>query len=682
MTTGLLAALVLFALSAGSAAAATTYKVNTTADETLATTGTGPCENDTAGCTLRAAVELAVENDGATVEVPAGTYIEELPSPTLVVKQGAAVTIVGEGAESTIIEGKDGGSVFEVQETGSQLTLDGVTIRGGGDVDEGGGIYDASGSVTVENSTVTENEANDVGGGIYAAFKGTISVKDSTMTRNWAEFGGAIYSEFEGETTVEGSTLSEDEAEFGFGLGGAIFTEVGGTTKIHDSTFEEDFAASGGAVYAESGSSVRIDGSTLDHNGAEFGGAVSEEVRDEEECEVAGDGAHADAPPHVKSAISPADSGGDFEEGVTIEGTTIDANEAERGAGVYVGFEPDECGGVKQASHSAGSHPAGPSVHPDVSGDFAEGSLTVVGTAIEHNEAGDDEDEGWGGGIYSELATVTITQESTVAHNEASRSGGGIYGWDSFITIGHSTVDENTASSEDGGGIAVESEEEVECIDGHPATHADAAEEEGLDGALTIGQSTIDGNLAGEDADGEGGGVYSTSFPVEECDLALAAHRSASKARDSAKGDVEALGLSETGLTIEQSTISHNRAGAESGGAGGGVYEAVEFEDPIINSTIADNVAGEQGGGVYSEEDGVAALISDTVDDERRPNRVRTATTSPAASAARSSCATRSSRGNRARRTVRATSTRSCPKAATTSTTPARPCPGAKTNAG
>jgi CSLREA domain-containing protein len=618
MKIGLLAALVLFAFSAASAAAATTFKVNTTADENLATTTSGPCENDTSGCTLRAAVELAVEGGEATIDVPARTYIEtQTTDPSLTISEGAKVTIVGEGAGSTIIEGEDKASVFEVREAGSALTLDGVTVRKGGDVDEGGGIFDDEGSVTVESSIVTENEANDVGGGIFASPGSTVAIKQSALTKNDAgevgvllSAGGALFTSFDAEATIEASTLDEN----GAGFGGATYTEGDGVTNITGSTLEKNFAFSGGAVYVETDAAVQVSESTLDSNAAELGGAISEEVRDDDdECDLAGA-----AKPHGQSRVSPAVGGDGPTDGVTVEASTIDTNEAERGGGVYVGPQPEVCDGAKQATHSAGAHTAGPSVHPDVIEGLEEGSLTVVGTTIEENEAVGGEDGGRGGGIYSELATTTITQKSTVSHNTAGERGGGMYGWDSFITIGHSTVDDNTTTEDDGGGIAVENEELTdECFDSHSTPHADASTREGLEGTLTVEQSTIDGNIAGEREDGDGGGIYATGLLTEECGIEVhAARRSASEAHGSVtSASEEEPFFSEAGLTIEQSTIAHNAAGSNSGGDGGGIYEAAEFDDPIVNTTIADNTAGEEGGGVYSEDDAGAALISDTVDE-------------------------------------------------------------------
>jgi CSLREA domain-containing protein len=243
MKIGLLAALVLFAFSAASAAAATTFKVNTTADENLATTTSGPCENDTSGCTLRAAVELADKAGEATVEVPAGTYNETVgPEYDIAVTDDSDVTIVGAGTGKTIVENEEKADVFEVDEAGS-LTLDGVTVQHGRE-DAGGGIFVSfEGTLIVENSAVTNNVANDVGGGIFGEDASSVAILNSSVASNQAGFsGGGVDMEAENEDECElarGDTRVHHDAEgllegFGSGLTVVQSTIEGNTAEAGD----------------------------------------------------------------------------------------------------------------------------------------------------------------------------------------------------------------------------------------------------------------------------------------------------------------------------------------------------------------------------------------------------------------------------------------------------------------
>src|SRR5437867_837178 len=99
------------------------------------------------------------------------------------------------------------------------LTLDGLTLRGGGPyspVEEGGGIWNAGaltltrvhlmsngaevlggglyvdgGTVLIRHSLITDNEVGHVGGGLYVA-DGTISIAHTTVANNLASDGGGL----------------------------------------------------------------------------------------------------------------------------------------------------------------------------------------------------------------------------------------------------------------------------------------------------------------------------------------------------------------------------------------------------------------------------------------------------------------------------------------------------------
>ena len=152
------------------------------------------------------------------------------------------ITIVSSG-ERAVIDARTGvplnDRVFEVL-SGGALTLDNVTITGGSDVTDGGGIYNnTGGTVTVNNSTLSNNTATYGGGGLTNY--GTATITSSTLSSNTATNGGGIDNY--GTATITNSTLSNNTATNGGGI------DNYGTATITNSTLSGNTAAYGGGIY-------------------------------------------------------------------------------------------------------------------------------------------------------------------------------------------------------------------------------------------------------------------------------------------------------------------------------------------------------------------------------------------------------------------------------------------------
>jgi predicted outer membrane repeat protein len=253
-------------------------------------------------------------------------------------------------------------------------------------------------------------------------------------------------------------------------------------------------------------------------------------------------------------------------------------------------------------------------------------SLTLQGLTVRHGH------DYFGGGIYVSPYSSLTVEESTITENFAAVDGGGIYAEEgAALTIEASNVSDNETGGYGGGidagiGPAEECEESAAVgaqrsgrggVDPRqesvPAVHA-GSDAESISGepGLTIRRSTIDDNTAKE---GSGGGI--DAWRQEACGEDLLGRGSAAT---SAKHlDLTTFGEEEPGLSIEQSTVAGNTAEDESdndeeGGEGGGIFEeGSDVYDPIVNSTIADNVAQRNGGGVGAAYGSIAVLISDTV---------------------------------------------------------------------
>lgn len=303
MRLSLLAVLGVLAIAPATAGAAT-VTVKETGDAPLAS-GVECGEGE--GCTLRAAVELANQEGGATtVDLPAGTYA--LSEGAIWVEDGVQVTIHGAGAATTTIKGGKGGVLRT--ESGGELTVQDVTVTGG---EEG------------------------VGGGLYTEFDGVLTVESSVVTKNFAALGGGVFGEEGSSVTVRESTVEGNEALFAGG-GVAIVSGQSCGLAVLDAARSAK-ARSLGAARPSLGTltnGLHISRSTIEGNSAEFGpgggiftgtGCILPEV-----AKAAGKSLkRSDA---ARPALIAEEEGG-----LTIDQTTIAGNHAEGpegiGGGVY-----------------------------------------------------------------------------------------------------------------------------------------------------------------------------------------------------------------------------------------------------------------------------------------------------------------------------------------------------------
>ncbi len=272
------------------------YNVNTTADLIDDNVADGLCHTSANNCSLRAAViqanHLATQNTVAEIHVPAGIFLltrtqgsfEEnydldMTSP---LAAGQVISIQGAGAGRTIIDGNQLSHVIYI-ETDRVVILRNVTIRHGGNTNDGGGIYNNNGSLTVAESVIEDNHVSigggifgSQGGGIYNANGGRLTLQDSTVRSNSADLGGGIYQA--ATAKIRGSTINANVADNGGGIYNA------GELVLADSTLSGNNATTdGGGIYSYANAflySTSIIGNVadLDHdvNGGVGGGMYAE----------------------------------------------------------------------------------------------------------------------------------------------------------------------------------------------------------------------------------------------------------------------------------------------------------------------------------------------------------------------------------------------------------------------
>ena len=340
------------------------------------------------------------------------------------------LTITGNGPANTILDGGTIDRVLDVH-SGAMLTLTGVTVQGGAEVNgaglrnrgqlmvtdsvigtmadpnvatgDGGGIWDmgtmlviedttiqynmavdgagvwanSSNPATITGSMITSNMASNDGGGIYNA--GTLTVDNSMIgivdfpnTASTAHGGGIFNS---GNLSVTNSAVMANEANFGAGLSNG----AGGTMTVFFSKIARNSGGDGGGI--ETLGSLDIRGSSISTNLAtRTGGGI-----------VVPSGADADAR-------------------ITLTETTVSDNTAEVGGGLFA----DRA--VQLADTTISSNKA-----LDTGGGIyvaASATVTAVNVTVTQNHSDNDDSGGeTGGGVFVEAGGVATLHNTIVAQN-------------------------------------------------------------------------------------------------------------------------------------------------------------------------------------------------------------------------------------------------------------------------
>lgn len=141
--------------------------------------------------------------------------------------------------------------------------LDGFTIRDGnangpsfGGEDNGGGIYNRSGSPTLSNLKIADNLAQDMGGGMYNS-RSQPKITNVSFIGNVARNGGAIYNyiSFYGVTN---STFVENFSTYG----SAIYN-FDGTLKINNVTISGNSSGEVGTIYNNDSVTIEVNNSII-----------------------------------------------------------------------------------------------------------------------------------------------------------------------------------------------------------------------------------------------------------------------------------------------------------------------------------------------------------------------------------------------------------------------------------
>jgi CSLREA domain-containing protein len=252
-----------------------TIVVNTTADDN---TVNGNCTLREAilsvnlnlavdGCTAGDAVNDIIDLTGMSGNITLGSVLPDITKN---------VSIIGPGHTYLTVNANGTGRVFTINSSGSNktVTIPGLTITGGNDVNSGGAIFISAGDtlnlsssvisysnapngggifnagdVVMNGCSIENNSAQQYGGGIYTQ-TGTMTIVNSSIQPNTAGgYGGGIFI-WNGVVNFDNSVIASSTASWGGGLSMAQ-----GTTTIARSVIANNTASNGcgGGIYTQDG---------------------------------------------------------------------------------------------------------------------------------------------------------------------------------------------------------------------------------------------------------------------------------------------------------------------------------------------------------------------------------------------------------------------------------------------
>jgi len=365
--------------------------------------------------TIQSAINAAI--DGQTVQVAAGTYVENINF------NGKNISVIGADQATTIIDGDstDGLSVvmFRNGETRSAL-LQNFTITNGNAnngswpySDDGGGILiNEYSSPTLRNLTVTSNHANDHGGGVTIDNYSDPLLDNVTINQNSTAYGGGLYVSNWSNPEIKNTIISNNTAT---GDGGGVYTRERSNptfdnVQITDNTTNVD----GGGAYINIESDPIFENVQItDNTAGSDGGGVW----------ISGSNSDPLMNNMVISNNSASGQGGGIwvthDNGspvLTIHSSTISNNSASSGGGI------GNYGCTVNVSYTTISGNT-----TSIPGGTQGGGFYGVGGILkmDHVEITDNTSASYGGGLYSQTTNLTLNH-ITISDNTANSSGGGL----------------------------------------------------------------------------------------------------------------------------------------------------------------------------------------------------------------------------------------------------------------
>src|SRR3954454_16605400 len=230
--------------------------------------------NDSGAGSLRDAVASANTTAGADVI----TFQPGLTG-TILLTTGElslydAVDIQGPGAATITVSGNNASRIFYIYSVANapiDVTISGLTVTNGSDVDGGGAIIDWGENLTLDHVVVSNSTTDGSGGGVSKeAAPGPLHILDSTISGNSASLGGGVFFyRNDAPADIQDSVISNNTASTSGG--GIYFYSIAADVTISRTTISgnhSDCCGGGIFLYDTDAGTLTIDHTTISGNTA------------------------------------------------------------------------------------------------------------------------------------------------------------------------------------------------------------------------------------------------------------------------------------------------------------------------------------------------------------------------------------------------------------------------------
>jgi len=471
----------------------------------------------------------------------------------------------------------------------ADVSIRGMTLRGGRRLGGGGLVIDDSAAVTMRDVHVRENETiGSVGGGILAIRGGRGVFTDIEVVGNRASgtnaFGAGVAVEVGSSISIRRGRIADNENTSSIGGGLRVF---GGTLTLDSVTVTNNRALSatsglGGGIMADGESRLIVSNSTISDNVAAVSGGGFN-VRAPAEAGIVntiirgnrapgGAGLEGNSPAYVLSEVIIENNiasqrggaallfGGKF----TQTGGAMRNNYAGRSGGGAMNLITD--------SEIALTNVAITDNRADTTGNggaiAASGNslLTITGGSMSGNRAAVV-----GGALALSSGRPSTLSNVAITNNETAQGGGAVFlGGSGNLTITGGSISQNRATTGGAGGIFTDNSTLV--LQNVNMTGNTAAQSGGAVLGLTGGSVTLR-NVVAEENRGFNGGAFGFSGPIT--------------------------------IVIEGGRVQRNQAT----GVGGGLWKAGQTALTVTGTEFIENTAATQGGGLQLVAPGAPATL-------------------------------------------------------------------------
>jgi fibronectin type 3 domain-containing protein len=381
--------------------------------------------------TIQAALNNASE--GSCILVQPGEYQENLFWPDI-----PLVKLVASGdSGNTVIRGNGSGSVIYVNPVNSVLdtstVIEGFTITGGGNTQNGGGIFINDANIKLARLLISENAATSNGGGVYLMHSNSI-ITDSEILANTAPSGAGVFCE-EADPLIRSTFIINNTAS---NAGGGIYSNNRSHPQFEEVTIDGNHARYGGAFYGVFQGNSEINNSIISNNVATRDGGGFY-VTDSYSLNLNQTSILSNSATSSGGGILASDHSN-----TRIDRVIISGNNANTGGGIYsasqwgalyatnsqiINNHAQTQGGGVCLSMSIGSNIENVDILNNSSSNG--GGLYIAGSArdifLNDVNIADNTALSKGGGVYAASGAYPSMTNVTIASNSALISGGGIY---------------------------------------------------------------------------------------------------------------------------------------------------------------------------------------------------------------------------------------------------------------